>query len=53
MRKLEKAPNWSEDELYNKAIKIKKEFDLTDFIQKINDYEDFIDLKEKNGPDEV
>ena len=37
MRKLEKAPNWSEEKLYNKAIKIRNEFDLTDLIQKIND----------------
>jgi len=37
MKKPEAAPKWSDDKLYNQAIKLKTQHDLSDLIRKIND----------------
>jgi Fic family protein len=36
MRKIEKAPNWFDDKIYNEALNIRAEFDLNDLVQSIN-----------------
>lgn len=36
MRKIENAPNWSDDKLFNEALKIRNRFDLEDLIRNIN-----------------
>lgn len=37
MKKPEAAPKWFTDELYNQAIKLRTQLDLSDVIRKIND----------------
>jgi len=36
MRKIEKAPNWFNEQLFNEALKIRVEFDLDELIRSIN-----------------